>query len=298
MISHAQPLDEPFQLRQLLRPVARWALRNTPDIVAIQLKYLQKFGRLAHLRRPRTLNEKIAWRKLHQHNPLFSVFADKVAVKARIAELAGPQHIIETLWVGEEPEAIPFDQLKPPYVIKTNHGSGGIIFVRTEAEADQAAIIASLRDQIAHPYGHDSRERAYLDIPRRVLIERMIETPDGAPPQDFKFFVYHGRAHFIQVDTNRFTGHRRTLFDRDWNRLPAILTYPPERRELPKPAELDEMITLAEKIGAQFDFVRVDLYSVKQGILFGEVTFYPNAGLERFAPAHWDVRFGEPWKLE
>jgi hypothetical protein len=57
------------------------------------------------------------------------------------------------------------------------------------------------------------------------------------------------------------------------------------------------MIEIAERIGAQFDFVRVDLYSAPQGILFGEVTFYPNAGLEPFTPQEWDTTFGEPWRL-
>jgi hypothetical protein len=57
------------------------------------------------------------------------------------------------------------------------------------------------------------------------------------------------------------------------------------------------MIEMAEKIGAQLEFVRVDLYSSPQGILFGEVTFYPNAGLEAFTPEQWDMTFGEPWHL-
>jgi len=56
------------------------------------------------------------------------------------------------------------------------------------------------------------------------------------------------------------------------------------------------MIELAEQIGAQFDFVRVDLYSPPQGIFFGEFAFYPNAGLEAFTCNEWDYRFGEPWK--
>ncbi len=288
----------PFEVKSLLRPFARWTMDHLPDFLAVQVRYFQKFGKLARLKGPQTLNEKIAWRKLHQRNYYFSLFADKVAVKAQVAELVGAQHVIETLWAGEDPAAIPFDELQAPYVIKTNHGSGGLIFIRKQSEVNREEIIASLREQLAFPYGHDSRERAYLDIPPRVLVERMIETPDGAPPQDYKFFVYHGRAHFIQVDTDRFSGHKRTLFDREWNRLPAVLNYPPVQHDLPSPANLDEMISLAEKIGGQFDFVRVDLYSVQQGILFGEVTFYPNAGYERFEPEEWDVRFGEPWKLE
>jgi len=64
-----------------------------------------------------------------------------------------------------------------------------------------------------------------------------------------------------------------------------------------KPVNLAQMINLAEMIGAQFDFVRVDLYSPPQGILFGEVTFYPYAGLEPIIPKEWDNKLGEPWRI-
>lgn len=60
---------------------------------------------------------------------------------------------------------------------------------------------------------------------------------------------------------------------------------------------LPDLIDLAEKIGAQFDFVRVDLYSPPQGIFFGEATFYPNGGLQAFTPKEWDSEFGEPWRI-
>jgi hypothetical protein len=57
------------------------------------------------------------------------------------------------------------------------------------------------------------------------------------------------------------------------------------------------MLDLAERIGAQFDFVRVDLYSPPAGILFGEVTFYPDGGLSTFVPKEQDHEFKEPWKI-
>ena len=68
-----------------------------PDYAAINVMYFRSFRRLPNLRDPRTFNEKIAWRKLYQRNPLFPVFSDKVAVKAEIAKLVGERHIIETL---------------------------------------------------------------------------------------------------------------------------------------------------------------------------------------------------------
>jgi hypothetical protein len=171
------------------------------------------------------LNEKIAWRKLHQHNPQFPIFSDKIAAKAEVAKLIGEQHIIETLWVGNNPEDIPFDGLKPPYVIKVNHGSGGNVFIRKVQDIKRDEIVASMRQQLGVSYGHIAREWGYLGIPHKVLVERMVEMPGCEVPEDYRFFTYHGRVHFIQVDCDRFRGHKRNLYDREWNLLPVKRTH-------------------------------------------------------------------------
>jgi len=276
----------------------RESVRNLlPDYLAVNLLYYRAFRKWPDLKHPKTFNEKIAWRKLYQRNPQFSLFSDKIAVKAEIARLTGEQGIIETLWTGAAPEAIPFDDLAPPYVVKVNHSTGGILFVRTPQDVKQEMIVSSMRRQLRLSHGRRLREWGYLGIQPRVLIERMVETPSGDLPEDYKFFVYHGRVHFIQFDCDRPRGLKLNFYDRAWNLLPAKLRYPRTSAPIPRPANLAQMIEMAEKIGAQFDFVRVDLYSSPQGILFGEVTFYPNAGLEPFTPAEWDMTFGEPWHL-
>jgi hypothetical protein len=284
-------------MKNIVRKVYKSVIDRLPDYAAVNLMYFRCFRRLPNLRHPRTFNEKIAWRKLYQHNPQFPIFADKIAVKAEIARLIGEQHIIETLWVGNNPEDIPFDGLKPPYVIKVNNSTGGNIFIRRAQDIKRNGIVASMRGQLGFSHGHLFREWGYLGIPPKVMVERMIEMPGDDVPEDYKFFAYHGRVHFIQVDCDRFRGHKRNLYDREWNLLPAKLIHPPTSEPVSKPVNLGEMINLAEKIGAQFDFARVDLYSPPQGILFGEVTFSPEGGHGAFIPEDWDNKFGEPWKI-
>ena len=72
-----------------------------PDYLAVNLLYFRYFKKLPNLKSPRTFNEKIAWRKLYQRNPAFSVFADKIAVKAEIAKLIGEQHVIKPYGWGK-----------------------------------------------------------------------------------------------------------------------------------------------------------------------------------------------------
>jgi hypothetical protein len=284
-------------IRKIVEKAYISVLDTLPDYLAVNLMYLRSFRRLPNLKHPRTLSEKIAWRKLYQHNPQFSVFSDKIAVKPEIARLIGQQHIIETLWAGSDPEDIPFDSLKPPYVIKVNHSSGGSLFIRTAQDIKRDRIVASMRKQLEFPHGRTYREWGYLGIPHKVMVERMVEMPGGDVPDDYKFFTYRGRVHFIHLDRDRLRGLKQNLYDREWNLLPVRIGYPPILEPVSKPANLGQMIKLAEEIGAQFDFVRVDLYSPPQGILFGEATFYPYAGIEPIIPKEWDNKLGEPWKI-
>ncbi|MEJ0063846.1 MAG: ATP-grasp fold amidoligase family protein [Alphaproteobacteria bacterium] len=281
-----------------MEKLARAFFYSLPDEWALQLLYFKVFGRFANLRHPKGFQEKLVWRKLYQRNPRFTLFADKAAVKDEIARLVGPQHVIPTLWTGTDPEDIPFDTLEPPYAIKTNHGSGGHFFIRKAEDIDKKKICASMRQQLALRYGHRLREWAYHDISRKILVERMLVTPQDAPPEDYKFLVFHGRVRAIQIDHDRFTNHTRAFYDRDWKRLPFTGLYPAPDFLAPRPAMLEEMIAVAEKIGSQFDFVRVDLYQIPPAVYFGETTFYPGGGIYGFQPREWELKMGELWKID
>jgi len=47
-------------------------------------------------------------------------------------------------------------------------------------------------------------------------------------------------------------------------------------RDIPKPDAYAEMIEAARELSAPFPFVRVDLYSFRGKVVFGEMTFTPN----------------------
>ena len=48
-------------------------------------------------------------------------------------------------------------------------------------------------------------------------------------------------------------------------------------------------------MGRGFDFVRVDLYEPAGTPLFGEMSFYPGSGLDRFDPPELDTLMGSLW---
>lgn len=61
--------------------------------------------------------------------------------------------------------------------------------------------------------------------------------------------------------------------------------------EMPK--NLDDMISLAEKLSGKEPFLRVDFYNVKGKIYFGELTFYPASGMLRWTSDVVDRTIGE-----
>jgi hypothetical protein len=57
------------------------------------------------------------------------------------------------------------------------------------------------------------------------------------------------------------------------------------------------MLDLASKLSQNMLYIRVDLYSIKQKIYFGELTFHHGSGFEEFIPSQWDKIFGDWLKL-
>ena len=54
---------------------------------------------------------------------------------------------------------------------------------------------------------------------------------------------------------------------------------------------------IAKQLTEGFDYVRVDLYTTKDGIYFGELTFAHGSGYEKFRPKEFDLEWGNYWEL-
>lgn len=58
------------------------------------------------------------------------------------------------------------------------------------------------------------------------------------------------------------------------------------------------MIEAAEIFAEDLPFVRIDFYEVGNVPKFGEMTFYPGAGIDGFDPLEWDFKLGKLWPKE
>jgi hypothetical protein len=151
-----------------------------------------------------------------------------------------------------------------------------------------------LRGWFSTDYYRVHRERNYRKLQAKVIVEERLEEPEAHDvPSDYKLFCFRGTPAFVQVDATRFAAHRRSIFSTNWNRLPFTIKYPPIENEVPSPHTLPEMICVARRLSSDFDFIRVDLYSVAGTIKVGELSNFPEAGLGAFVPARADLLAGQ-----
>ena len=79
------------------------------------------------IKNPRSLNEKILWKKIYDRNPLLPITADKYQARSYIKDVLGERTakeiLIPLLYVTDKPNTIPFEKLTAPYIIKPNHSS-------------------------------------------------------------------------------------------------------------------------------------------------------------------------------
>ena len=99
---------------------------------------------------------------------------------------------------------------------------------------------------------------------------------------------------FFKVDFGRFVEHHANYYDTDGNLLPfgekSFEPDPSYNIELPN--NLNEMISLAERLSMKEPFLRVDFYNVNGNIYFGELTFYPASGMGKWTTEEADVIIG------
>jgi hypothetical protein len=266
----------------------------------VRADYRHYTGRTPALLHPRRFTEKMQWRKLFELDPIFAVLSDKLAKRDFVAARAGPGRQADLLWVGNDADAIPFDRLVPPYVLKSTHASGQTIVVRDAAALDVAGARAAARGWLAHCHGSVFNEPGYIHLPRRLIVERLLLRPDGSPAPEHKVFVFDGRAFCIRTNTP--DGKGRALFgdvySRDWELLPMTWGRTAHPTPPPRPARLAEIIDLAERLGAGLSHCRVDFYDLGEAPpMVGEITLYSQSGLVAYPDPATDFTLGAPWTI-
>jgi hypothetical protein len=273
------------------------ALQRFLGYPVFKVWFKERNGYELNLRNPRSFNEKLAWKSLFCRDPLLPIVTDKVRARDWVAERIGASQLIPTIGVYDSADEIPFDDLPEKFVIKPNFQSGTNVIVKCKAEVDWPKTRAFLHKQMTSPYRHRMLAWWTHEMPRKLLIEHFLSDGSGEVPADYKFFCFRGKVQMIQIDLDRFQGHRRALLTRNLEPIDAIYNFP-STSDFRVPDCIEEMIKIAESLTADFDFMRADLYDVAGKIYFGELTPRPEAASGRFTPTEFDFEFGKHWNLD
>ncbi|SDN05668.1 TupA-like ATPgrasp [Bacillus sp. OK048] len=256
-----------------------------------KLKFYILQGYKLNLKEPKTLSEKIQWIKLYSDLESLSSYIDKFEVRKYIKFKVGEEYLIPLIDVYDSSDKIDFKSLPKSFVAKATHASGWNLIVK-----DKDSIIWEEEKQKIDKWINSSfyiktGERNYKNIRGRVVIEDLIEDPSG-DLKDYKIFCFDGQPKFIQVDGDRYENHKRDIYDTDWNRLNVTYMHGNLKSPVQKPKKFNELLEIAKKLSSDFKFVRVDLYYTEDKIFFGELTFTPGNGFERFSKRQVDLEFG------
>ncbi|MBN2843099.1 MAG: hypothetical protein JXM68_08415 [Sedimentisphaerales bacterium] len=213
-----------------------------------------------------------------------------------VAEKVGTDYLVPLLGCYNSAAAVDFDGLPQQFVLKSNHGSSQVKIVKDKSQLDIEGTREELANWLDTDFYRFTKERQYKDISRKIIVEKLLTTSDGQIPYDYKFHCFNGVVRSIQVDLDRFNGHKRNFYDRNWVLQPFIyckfgrLGNPkhPQGRPVPRPEQLGLMMELAEKLASGQSYVRVDMYSFARKIFFGELTLHHGSGFERFLPSEYD----------
>ena len=270
-----------------------------PPLYYEELRAHRRLGYWPHVRHPRSFNEKVLHRMLFKQHPLSHIVADKWGVRQYVKSKDLETLLIDTYFVGDEPDRIPFDDLPDKYVIKANHGCHWNMLIRDGRSVNRVEVVEQCRKWLGQRLTATARcyEKHYDLIPPKILVERFIEDSRSGIPPEYKFFCFHGKVRYVKV-IDRSGSPTLTFYDTEWRVMDFSYNYPNFSKGNPiqRPARLDRMIEVAEVLGGDFDFARIDLYSPSDdNVIFGEITLTPCGGVGRFEPREWDFRLGQLW---
>ncbi len=242
---------------------------------------------------PKTETDKFLWRKLFDHNPLFTMACDKLAAKDYALKLVPELKTARVIWSGTNLDELPAEALEGDVVFKANHGSGWNVLVRKE-NADIEELKATGRRWVSRTFGWRHSQWGYINARRMVLVEEMLLDENGPVATEYKVHVSAGLTSYVYIKKDAPTGRDWAAFDRSGE---LIVESSGSDIAANLPAQFGKLVEMGEVLGASFDYIRVDFYLIRDEIYFSELTAYPMAGFTAFYPrliylrnAGWDIR--------
>lgn len=271
--------------------------------LTLNLKFKDECGYKLNLKDPKGFSEKIQWIKVNCRNPLMTDCADKYKVRDYVSKKIGGAYLTKIYGVYKSSKEIDYDELPDSFVLKSNHSSGQIVIVKDKNNINIMDINKIIDGWLSENYFYVTGEWVYKNIEPVIICEELLEEEII----DYKFYCFNGTPKFLYVSQERTCIGKESLrisdrsdirvsfLDLNWEKTEFQRNDHPQFEELPdKPDCLIEMIEIAKNLSRDFYFCRVDLYYLeRKGIIFSELTFYPNGGFAPFYPTKYERVIGD-----
>lgn len=261
-------------------------------------RFSHNHGRTPDFLNPKTATEKLLVMKMFGDIPNGPP-ADKL-----MAELFVPRDVLPLLsptrrvWIATQPSLPANDEIAPGrYYLKTNFGAGNNIPIRYPLPDDDRDALLKKQNtwfERRHRHGFWAGEWWYHTINPRVFIEEDL-SEEGQDITDWKLWVLGGQLGAIQVDQDRSTQHIQRIYDREFALLPYELYYPSDTTPGPRALRHDDMVSVAEAIGANLEFARVDFFLRGSDLYLGEITLCPFGAKKAMRSPDLDRQLGATW---
>ncbi|WP_217571369.1 ATP-grasp fold amidoligase family protein [Mesorhizobium sp. GbtcB19] len=263
-------------------------------------RFFRRLGYLPNPAAPTRYHERMLWRKIVDHNPLFVTLSDKLAAKDYIRDVCPEVSTAQTLWSGGDPDDIPPDLLSGSVVVKTNHGCDMNIFV-ADGRPGRDEIVRKTKRWLKRRFGTRYGEWAYWLIERKVFVEEMLPLSGGRIATEIKVQVCSGVVCHVRAEDKM--ALRSRLFDPQGNPLPGRdLDYPREDQALDVTPRLTDYIRkaaeIAPRIAGDLDYARIDFLVTDDQLYAGEITVYTAAGYAVWSNPAIMADLEQRWRLD
>ncbi|ENO86691.1 hypothetical protein C666_12580 [Thauera linaloolentis 47Lol = DSM 12138] len=265
----------------------------------MSLDHLIRQKRWPNLKNPQWYSEKMLWRLVYDRREILSFTCDKMRMKEYAKSKVSSINVPKNLWVGFELDdikklsSLPADFFEKGWALKPNHSSGFCIIGKGVPDLNSINLKGWWKT-----YGSVGTAGwggwAYGKAKKALVLEELIG--DGSVDLiDYKFYVFGGKCSLLQIITGRGGVKRRYVLNRQWQ-LQYSSEDPQGIHLPPPPSKFGEMLETAEKLGEDFDFMRIDLYYHNDEIWFSELTPYPSM-MRSSRNGVLNRSLGDSWKL-
>ena len=281
--------------KSILIGLDRKRIINLNDSFYLKYVYKEQTGKKLNLKNPQTFNEKLQWLKIHDRKDIYTTMVDKYEAKKYVASIIGDEYIIPTLGVYDSFDDIDFSKLPNKFVIKCTHDSGGLVICRDKKKLNILEAKQKIEKCLKKNYYYAWREWPYKNVKPRIIIEKYMEDAESNDLKDYKLFCFDGKTKIVLVCSERFSSSNmcESFYDEKWNFINISEDNHRIDSNVMKPVNFELMKNLAWKLSNDIPFIRIDFYEINDKIYFGELTFFPKSGFEKFEPAEYDKLLGD-----